>query len=271
MQISIFLDKEVLDLSAFILKIIAMLTMTIDHSGYIIFGGSSFFNYIGRLAFPIFAFQISQGYIHTKNFPKYFRRLAVFALISQIPFMLFLYAIRNIPVPISMIPETIYNSLITFDFTLNIFFTLLIGLAAIFVFDKSGYKILGWLFAICLALFAEFVHTDYGWYGITIIFLFYVFRNNKIGMSTSFILATIALYIKKVYPVLIALNRYIEYGLDVRGFFTGSIISCLCTILPIIFICLYNGQKGRNTKFLLYFFYPVHLLILYLSYIFIVI
>ena len=76
-------------MSAFGLKIIAIITMIIDHLGYAIFGEFSFFNYIGRIAFPIFAFQISEGYIHTKNLKKYFLRLFLFAIISQIPFMLF--------------------------------------------------------------------------------------------------------------------------------------------------------------------------------------
>ena len=76
-------------ISAFVLKIIAVITMTIDHSGYLIFGGSSFMNFIGRIAFPIFAFQITEGYTHTHNLKKYFLRLFAFALISQIPFMLF--------------------------------------------------------------------------------------------------------------------------------------------------------------------------------------
>ena len=76
-------------MSSFVLKMIAIISMFIDHIGYVIFGKFSYFNYIGRLAFPIFAFQISEGYIHTKNLKKYFLRLFLFAIISQIPFMLF--------------------------------------------------------------------------------------------------------------------------------------------------------------------------------------
>ena len=77
-------------MSSFILKLIAIFSMTCDHISYLIFGRFSFLNYIGRFAFPIFAYQITEGYIHTSNLKKYFLRLLVFALISQIPFMLFL-------------------------------------------------------------------------------------------------------------------------------------------------------------------------------------
>ena len=95
-------------MSSFVLKIIAVVTMFIDHIGYAIFGKFSFFNYIGRISFPIFAFQISEGYAHTRDLKKYFLRLFVFAIISQVPFMLFHKMLSN-------------------DFTLNIFFTLLLN------------------------------------------------------------------------------------------------------------------------------------------------
>lgn len=122
-------------MNAFVLKIIAIVTMTFDHTGYLIFGDFSYFNYIGRLAFPIFAFQISQGYIHTKNLKKYLSRLLIFAVISQIPFTLFLCS-RSEVVPISEIPNILYNSFILWSSTLNIFFTLIIGLIAIIVYDN---------------------------------------------------------------------------------------------------------------------------------------
>ncbi len=77
-------------MSAFVLKLIAVFSMTCDHLSYLIFGRFSFLNLIGRIAFPIFAYQITEGYIHTSNLKKYFLRLALFGVISQIPFMLFL-------------------------------------------------------------------------------------------------------------------------------------------------------------------------------------
>ena len=113
-------------MSAFVLKLIAVISMLFDHTGYLIFGKASFFNYIGRLAFPIFAFQIAEGYTHTKNLKKYILRLFVFALISQIPFQIF--------------------SKIFFDrFLINVLFTLLFGLMGIIIYDKYN-KFLGILF-----------------------------------------------------------------------------------------------------------------------------
>lgn len=217
-------------MDAFVLKIIAIITMIFDHTGYLIFDGHfSYFNYIGRLAFPIFAFQITQGYIHTKNLKKYLVRLLTFAVISQIPFMLF-------------------RSMITDGFSLNIFFTLILGLISIIAYDKSPNKILGLIPVILLCFVANLINTDYGFYGVSIIFLFYVFRNNKYLLSISFIIATISRYASYVYS---------------SNFHQKYIFLCLCTILSLVFILFYNGKKGRNTNYILYLFYPIHLLLIY--------
>ena len=216
-------------MSSFVLKIIAIITMFIDHIGYAIFGNFSFFNYIGRIAFPIFAFQISEGYTHTNNLKKYFFRLFIFALVSQIPFMLFRKIIAN-------------------DFTLNIFFTLLLGLISIYIYDKTKYKIVGIISAILIGLLANFSHCDYGFYGVAIIFLFYAFKNDIIKSSIAFIIATAIRYL---IPI-------IKYGL-----YDVYLYLLIFTLVPILFISLYNGKKGKDTKYLLYLFYPIHLLLIY--------
>ena len=138
-------------MSAFVLKIIALLSMTCDHISYVIFDKFSNLNYIGRLAFPIFAFQISEGYTHTKSLKKYFLRLFVFALIAQIPFQLFISTISS-------------------NFSLNVFFTLLLGLTSIKIFDmfrKIDYKnqiikylnlLMGFMSVISIAAISQSLH-----------------------------------------------------------------------------------------------------------------
>lgn len=219
-------------MSSFVLKIIAIISMSIDHIGYLIFGKLSYFNYIGRLAFPIFAFQISEGYLHTKNLKRYFFRLFLFALISQIPFMLF-------------------SSIISDKISLNIFFTLLLGLTCIFIYDKSKYKTLGILLSIIIGILAQIIHCDYGFYGIAIILIFHIFKNNFIYSSIFFIIATV---IKYLIPI-------IKYG-----FYPAYLYLFICTITSAIFLAAYNNKKGRNTKYLLYLFYPIHLLLIYVIY-----
>lgn len=216
-------------MSSFILKLIAIITMSIDHVGYAIFGKFSYFNYIGRLAFPIFAFQISEGYIHTRNKKKYFLRLLIFALVSQIPFMLFYTLVPN-------------------KFSLNIFFTLLLGLICIFIYDKSKYKILAIIASVFIGIVAEYSHCDYGFYGIAIILIFYIFKSNFINASIFFILATLVKYLIPIIK---------------NGFYDVYLYLFICTISSIIFIAAYNGKKGKDTKYLLYLFYPIHLLLIY--------
>ena len=146
-------------MSSFLLKIIACITMFIDHLGYVIFNGkSSFMNYIGRIAFPIFAYNISNGYTHTKNLKKYFLRLFSFALISQIPY-------------------TFYHNMISNSFSLNIFFTLFLGLLCITLYDKMKNKIIALLLCFEIGLVAQASYCDYGFFGVAIILLFYIFRN----------------------------------------------------------------------------------------------
>lgn len=217
-------------MSNFILKIIAIVTMFIDHLGYALYGKFSLLNYIGRLAFPIFAFGISEGYIHTKSKKNYLTRLFLFAIISQASFMLF-------------------ESMFTTNFTLNIFFTLFIGLVAIIGYEQCKNKYVGILLVACLGLTADALHTDYGYFGVFAIFIFHIFKDKKVFMNLSFI----GLCLLKYIPLFIKSNFYIPY-----------LILCLCTILSLVFINLYNGKKGLNTKYLLYGFYPVHLILLYL-------
>ena len=59
-------------MSVFVLKLIGIISMLFDHTGYIIYKNFSFMNYIGRFAFPIFAFLITEGFIHTRDVKKYF-------------------------------------------------------------------------------------------------------------------------------------------------------------------------------------------------------
>ena len=241
-------------MTSFVLKIIAMISMLFDHLGDAIFKGFNSFNYIGRIAFPIFAFQISEGYIHTKSVKKYLLRLIIFAIISQVPFMLF-------------------SSLFSENPGLNIFFTLALGLLSMISYDfmhkKTSKKLkskidkntnklsIGYLFlqnivdlipVVILCIIGEFLNVDYGWWGVLVIFSLYFFKNDKLAMTITFITLCI---IKYCLQMLQGGFSYLYIGLIV------------CTILPITFINFYNGKQGKKIKYLLYLFYPIHLLILY--------
>lgn len=153
--------------STFALKLIAILTMAIDHTGAVLFPEYIFFRIIGRLAFPIFCFLIVEGYFRTKNIYKYGLRLLVFAFLSEIPFDL---AFSNTYIDLSH---------------QNVFFTLFLGLMVIYIGDKTLYIVNKVIICFVGMGLAYILQTDYSLFGILMIFSFYVFRKRKDIMCVS--------------------------------------------------------------------------------------
>ena len=145
------------------------------------------------------------------------------------------------------------NSIGINKFTLNIFFTLILGLLCITIYDKSKNKSLGILLVLLLMILSELLKCDYGYYGIALTFLFYLFKNKKSYMNIS-VISTI----------------FIKYTIDFinKPHIFQLYLAC-GTILSLLFINLYNNKKGKNIKYLLYIFYPLHLIILSILKIFI--
>ena len=220
-------------MSVFSLKIISVISMFLDHYNYTIFPRQIYFSYIGRLAFPIFAFLISQGYIHTKNLKKYFIRLLLCAFISQIPFHL-LFKTES----------------------LNTIFTLILGLLCIYTYDKTytwlkqrnKYTLCSFIIPLLIILLGSIIRTDYGSFGICLIFIFYLFRKSKIISTIASILLIVIHYFYRYYGA--PLNIYLP--------------TMLFTIIPIFIIIFYNNKKGINMKYIFYIFYPLHLTLLYI-------
>ena len=142
------------------IKIIAMATMFIDHAGIILFPQYPVLHMIGRIAFPLFAYQIGIGVSHTRNVKKYFWRLFIFGLIIQ---TFYIFAAKFINEDPKM---------------LNIFFTLALGLIAIVAYEKKWYILT--VLAIIVPLITELfgVTIDYGTYGVLLILGMYIFREN---------------------------------------------------------------------------------------------
>ena len=132
----------------------------------------------------------------------------------------------------------------------NIFFTLLLGLIAICAFDKLPNKFMGIIVAVCCIYLGELLNVDYGYWGVLLVFAFYILRTNKILL----VLGYFAIIMLKYIPILIQSNfNYINMYL------------AIFTFLAIIPILLYNGKQGLKAKYLLYIFYPLHLAILAIS------
>ena len=244
-------------MSIFVLKIIAIVTMLIDHTGAILIPYDNGLYWparmIGRIAFPIFIFMLVEGFHHTSDIRKYLTRLGIFAFLSEIPFDIAFYrsfsAGRDILADIKGAftdAETLgilTNRLFRHQ---NIFFTLFLGLMAIYLMSLVENKFRKKIFlsnlfysliTLGMCFVAALLRTDYGFAGVLLIVAFYLFRGNKILITLCFLII-------------------------IGYFFRNSIeIVALLAMIPISF---YNGKKGKNIKYFFYIFYPAHLLLLWL-------
>ena len=232
-------------LTSNMLRTIAVILMLSDHIWATYGNLGNWMTYIGRMAFPIFAFQIAEGFIHTSNFKKYALRLLLFAIGTEIPFNLF------------------YSSRVFNPFHQNVLFTLLLGLLAIRVIDKARKErtakniILGiiWILLISLASIIGFV--DYGFLGMLMVVMFYVLRDFPfawLAQLVAMVLINIVFFEGQVFPIEL-LGRTFE--IPFQGF----------AVFALIPIWLYGGRKGKSFKIMqygFYAFYPVHMLILYI-------
>ncbi len=234
-------------MTSFMLKVIALITMTIDHFSILVLEDfSGILRVIGRIAFPIFAFQLVEGYVHTSNKYKHFMLLLIFGIISQIPFGMAFYPYLA-------------------DKSLNIFFTLLLGFMAMYCYDsfklwlstkKSNFikkhsHIFSIVAMIPFIILGELFHVDYGYWGVLVICVFYLFRDCKKTLLLP--LAYLIICIIKYYKVIFTNN-----------ILTLNFANFITTYLTILIIAMYNGKQGKKVKYLFYIYYPLHILILYL-------
>lgn len=232
------------------IKTLAMILMLIDHIWALFLSSYLWIDYIGRLAFPLFAFGIVEGYKHTSNFKKYVCRLLIFAIISEIPFNL------------------MYNSSVIYPFHQNVIFTLLFGLLMIKLIDdiKISYKnhsikkvVINILGILGVSLLSIVSFCDYGFLGVLMVVCLYLFSNNKLLQLISMILINCVFFKGMFIPITI-------------GGFTFEFVTQGFAALSLPIIWFYNGKKTRIAsqkankiiKYSSYIFYPVHMLILYL-------
>jgi hypothetical protein len=220
-------------LSAAALKGVAICSMLLDHALKTLWWDAPTVLYVlGRLAFPLYAFLLVQGAKHTHHMGKYALRLAVFALLSEVPFDLCLYE------------QPFYW------FSQNVFWTLLLGLLAIWAYEQSDRRGALWLGVVAMIAalrLGDVLNTDYGSRGVgCILFMYFAGKSSHKGLQLT--LCGLGIAWTGAFSLL----------------FAGSMLQ-MCALLALIPIGLYNGQKGRQgPKILWYGFYPLHLLILWL-------
>lgn len=227
------------------IKIVAMITMLIDHIGLMLIGNGKLYGYnvalhsyaimlneahiwnilyrvcrmIGRISFPIYSFCIVEGFLRTKNLFKYFVRIFILAVISEIPFDLM-----------------VSNCFFSFD-NQNVLFTYCMGIIMLYVMKKFKNQIVNIIVLVITCVAAYFARVDYSYFGIIHIAFIY-------SMATDRNLRSLG-------------NAIITFVMSLQNDFGSGILSTF-------FIHYYDGTRGAfDLGKLFYLFYPCHMLILY--------
>lgn len=221
------MTKQGFGISAFWLKMIAIVAMTVDHIGYLFYPGVSWMRMVGRLTFPIMAFLIAEGYRHTHDLRQYETRLFVFALISMLPFYL------------------------AFGWVGNVGFTLLCGLLAL---DCAARLERMWQrTAVLLGFMALSLPCDWGFSGVLAIYLFGRVENKRLGAACGVVALLIVSSLKdQCLAAVLGPGVYAPMKFE-------TMCAVLLAIPPLI---LYNGSRGRRMKYWFYIYYPLHLAVL---------
>ena len=227
--------------------------MTFDHARMLVFNTSEFvwMESIGRIAFPIFAFQIVMGYRKTHDLKKYILRLLLFAVISEIPYKWMLWLGSK-------------DIQLTFSYW-NVYWTFILGLIVLQLLKKDKIKaIYKALIILAICVLFSIVYVDYSIYGIGLMIAYYYLfpfkdvetkdRREK-GIYLTVILACLAM----IFIAFINIRSNAFAPIDILanyGIFTfaGSVIPFLS-----------NGKKGLSNKaikWMFYIYYPLHITIL---------
>lgn len=239
------MDKKGFDISSATLHILAMVLMLMDHLWATLLPAQEWMTCVGRIAYPIFAFMVVEGYFHTRSFKKYALRLLLFAVLSEIPF------------------DLMYGGMMFYPFHQNVVWTLLLGLTGIHLMEKVKDRQKTWVYVVVAvvvtavwALLGTTCMVDYYGTGILTIFIFYFFR----GRTWWCFLGQLA----ALYWINVEMLGGLMYPIEVFGM-EFELCQQGLAVLALLPIWLYRGRQGYHSKpfqYLRYGFYPVHMLIL---------
>ncbi len=239
------------------LKLFAITVMFIDHFALVALAPLSLSldltfmcRLIGRLAMPIFAYQVANGFIHTKNFNNYLMRILAMTLIAQIPFFLMLnYLPFSTVFSSDIYPLFLQNMNVGWTFMCAlILLEALTGRHIRLGLEQAGNLIQ--LQSIIIKVLIIFIishlapYGDYGMYGILMVCLFYVVINYQLTPLLSSALLG-----------LLTLGFFWSMGL------VGCVLQMACTF-SILAIRYIPDTRFKHDKWIFYTFYPLHMLLL---------
>ena len=240
--------REKLKLSSEALHALAMGLMLCDHMWAMLFPAAEWMTCIGRLAFPIFAFMTAEGYTRTHDIRRYMLRLLTAALLSEIPFNL------------------MYGGSVLYPYHQNVLWTLLLGLALLYLIDRARERLKGLAAtAVCALLvllgFALGYAAMLDYYGAGILTVM-MFRFFPCRGGRNFLCQLVCMYVLNVS----LLGGY-YYEISIFGF-KLALVQQSFAILALAPIWLYNGRRETSDRFFKHFcyaFYPAHMLLLFLA------
>ncbi len=211
-----------------ILKILAVVFMTADHVGMVLFPQYIAFRKIGRLAFPIFAYMVAEGCRYTRSMPRYWGLVTAVAAVCQVAYFVAM--------------DSLYQCIFV-TFSLSIGLIWLIKVAQ----NKGGFQ---WALPV-LGLVAVFFVTEV---------LPAILSNTDYAVDYGFlgVMLPVAVYLgkHKWEKLLLASVVLVALALD-----TGTIQ--FYALLSVPLLALYNGKRGWGPgKYFFYIYYPVHLLVI---------
>ncbi len=233
-------------LSSFTLHILAMALMFCDHLKLTLAPETEWLTWVGRLAFPIFAFLLVEGYYHTHDLKKYMLRLLAAALITEIPF------------------NYMTGGGAIFPYHQNVLFTFLLGLLAIAAIDSVRKKrgddwvalLTAFAVALASAVLGNITFVDYYAAGPLTVLVFYLFRGSlwwqRLGQFAGLFWINFVLLAGYSVPVTLL---GCTFDFPRQG----------AAIFALLFIWLYKGRQGphgRGIQAVYYLFYPAHILLL---------
>lgn len=229
-------------LSGNALKIIACVSMLIDHAGLMLFPNVLWMRCVGRLAFPIFAFLISEGCRYTKNKLKYFLSVFLLGAVCQVAYQ------------VAYPDEQYLGILITFSISILLIYALQFAKSTLIGNKKAYIKALSAVLFVCAVagayVFCLFFEVDYGFMGC-VLPLFGALVDFK--------------GVKGLEKVDIPAVRTACFSIGVLVYYLQSALKFLTvySLFSILLLLLYSGKRGsKKLKYLFYAFYPLHLLVL---------
>lgn len=258
-----------------LLKLIALVSMFIDHSGKVLFRNNQDMRLLGRLAFPVYIWCLIVGLERTRSVPRYLLRILLVGFISQPLYVLALDNQGHIGVLLQQIMAPLaegftfaglWEVIRALFFTKpNIFLTMFVGLAALWGIKEKKWLSHIWAPAAAIIL-ATVLGLDYGWKGIVLMIMMYAARTSRPAIAA--VMTAFFMYWGTGYKLTSSLFGISFDVTQLPNWLSGPLSAVLrletYALLSLPFILVRFPKDIRMPKWISYGIYPAHLVVLIL-------